>query len=147
MCVEICVSSEKHDWQTLQHSSAFLPLELKRLSGFWSTTGRSDLLCQYVFTKYLWCVRCTTTAAWLSQASGWFPGTETAVVLLRHSWRCSLPISAEWFGMLQVGLGRVSIQALKEKSESWQLRESHPCFAEGYGHWLCCWANFSLVLL
>lgn len=57
-CIEICTSSENQKRQTSQSISYFLLLEFKRLSGFWSTTRRSDLLLQYIFTEYLWCVYC-----------------------------------------------------------------------------------------
>lgn len=80
-CVEICISSEKCKWQTSQSISSVLLLEFKRLSSFWSTTRRSDLLLQYVFTEYLWCGHCLL----YNHGSMTFPGSR----MFPQYWDCS----------------------------------------------------------
>lgn len=62
-------------------SLIFLLLEFKRLSGFWSTARRSDLLRQFIFTEYLWCVYCLL----YSYCSMAFPGPG----MLPQNWGCS----------------------------------------------------------
>lgn len=101
VCVEICVSSEKQEWQTSQSISNFLLLEFKRLPGFWSTTGKSDLLLQYIFTEYLWCDHCLL----YSYCSTALPGPKMfpqywGSVEVPQALLVLLPVSTYIFGML-----------------------------------------------
>lgn len=78
---ERVVSSEKHEWQTLWSISSVLPLEFKRLWGFWATTGRADPLPQDVFTECFQGVHCPPH----NHCSVTFPGPR----MFPQCWCCS----------------------------------------------------------